>query len=79
MIEIKFEIKLDGNSKRFNGVQIHKDATHAVAGRNFGTYFKLNGEWYFTVFPGYALKAKFATHDFDIRDHIREDAEITEF
>nr|DAG08140.1 MAG TPA: hypothetical protein [Caudoviricetes sp.] len=73
MIEIKFE----GNSKRFNGVQIHKDATHAVAGRNFGTYFKLNGEWYFTVFSGYALKATVASHDFDIRDHIRDDAKIT--
>lgn len=40
MIEIKFK----GNTKRFNGAPIHKDATHAVAGRNFGTYFKLNGE-----------------------------------
>lgn len=79
MIEIKFEIKFEGNSKLFNGVQIHKDATHAVAGRNFGTYFKLNGEWYFTVFTCHALKAKFATNDFDIRDHIRDDAEITEF
>lgn len=74
MIEIKFE----GNSKRFNGVQIHKDATHAVAGRNFGTYFKLNGEWYFTVFTCHALKATVASHDFDIRDHIKDDAEITE-
>nr|DAG30340.1 MAG TPA: hypothetical protein [Caudoviricetes sp.] len=74
MIEIKFE----GNSKPFNGVQIHKDATHAVAGRNFGTYFKLNGEWYFTVLPGYALKRTVSGHDFDIRDHIRDDAEITE-
>lgn len=74
MIEIKF----DGNSKRFNGVQIHKDATHAVAGRNFGTYFKLNGEWYFTVFPGYALKCTVAGKDFDIRKHIKDDAEITE-
>lgn len=74
MIEILFE----GNSKPFNGVQIHKDATHAVAGRNFGTYFKLNGEWYFTVFTRHALKAKVASHDFDIRDHIRDDAEITE-
>lgn len=74
MIEIKFE----GNSKRFNGVRIHKDATHAVAGRNFGTYFKLNGEWYFTVFSGYALKATVADQDFDIRNHIKDDAEITE-
>lgn len=73
MIEIKF----DGNSKPFNGVQIHKDATHAVAGRKFGTYFKLNGEWYFTVFPGYALKCMLAGQDFDIRKHIKDDAEIT--
>lgn len=75
MIKIKF----DGKSKRFNGVQIHKDATHAVAGRNFGTYFKLNGEWYFTVFTCHALKATVADHDFDIRDYIIDDAEITEF
>lgn len=75
MIEILFE----GNSKPFNGVQIHKDATHAVAGRNFGTYFKLNGEWYFTVFTCHALKATVSGHDFDIRDHIRDDAEITKF
>ena len=74
MIEIKF----DGKSKRFNGVQIHKDATHAVAGRNFGTYFKLKGEWYFTVFPGHALKCAVTDHDFDIRNHIKDDAEITE-
>lgn len=74
MIEIKFE----GKSKPFNGVQIHKDATHAVVGRKFGTYFKLNGEWYFTVFPGYALKATVSGQDFDIRDHIKDDAEITE-
>lgn len=74
MIEIKF----DGNSKAFNGVQIHKDATHAVAGSNFGTYFKLNGEWYFTVFPCHALKATVADHGFGIRDYIRDDAEITE-
>lgn len=74
MIEILFE----GNSKRFNGVQIHKDATHAVAGRNFGTYFKLNGEWYFTVFTCHALRVTIAAHNFDIRDHIKDDAEITE-
>ena len=74
MIEIKFE----GNSKRFNGEQIHKDATHAVAGRNFGTYFKLNGEWYFTVFHGCVLKCTVAGQDFDIRNHIKDDAEITE-
>lgn len=74
MIEIKFK----GSTKRFNGVQIHKDATHAVAGRNFGTYFKLSGEWYFTVFPGHALKCAVADHDFDIRNHIKDDAEITE-
>lgn len=75
MIEILFE----GNSKPFNGVQIHKDATHAVAGRNFGTYFKLNGEWYFTVFTCHALRVTIAAHNFDIRDHIKDDAEITEF
>lgn len=75
MIEIKFE----GKSKPFNGVQIHKDATHAVAGRNFGTYFKLNGEWYFTVFTCHALKVAVMSHDFDISDHIRDGAEITEF
>lgn len=75
MIEIKFK----GNTKRFNGAQIHNDATHAVAGRNFGTYFKLNGEWYFTVFSGYALKCMVADQDFDIRNHIKDDAEITEF
>ncbi|CAD5239301.1 hypothetical protein JLDGIFFK_00043 [Klebsiella phage vB_KppS-Samwise] len=74
MIEIKF----DGKSKKFNGVQIHKDATHAVAGRNFGTYFKLNGEWYFTVFTCHALKCTVAGQDFDIRNHIKDDAEITE-
>lgn len=74
MIEIKFK----GNTKRFNGAPIHKDATHAVAGRNFGTYFKLNGEWYFTVFPGYALKCMVADQDFDISKHIKDDAEITE-
>lgn len=74
MIEIKFK----GNTKQFHGAQIHKDATHAVEGRNFGTYFKLNGEWYFTVFPGYALKCMVADQDFDIRKHIKDDAEITE-
>lgn len=73
MIEIKFK----GNTKRFNGVQVHKDATHAVVGRNFGTYFKLDGEWYFTVFPGYALKCTIADQDFDILNHIKDDAEIT--
>lgn len=75
MIEIKF----DGNSKPFNGVQIHKDATHAVAGRNFGTYFKLNGEWYFTVFHGHAFKCMVADQGFDISNYIKDDAEITEF
>lgn len=74
MIEIRF----DGKSKKFNGVQIHKDATHAVAGRNFGTYFKLNGEWYFTVFPCHALKCEVEEHDLDIRNRIKDDAEITE-
>lgn len=74
MIEIKF----DGKPKKFNGVQIHKDATHAVAGRNFGTYFKLNGEWYFTAFTFHALKCTVAGQDFDIRNHIKDDAEITE-
>lgn len=75
MIEIKFK----GNTKRFNGAPIHKDATHAVAGRNFGTYFKLNGDWYFTVYSGYALKCAVADHSFEIRDHIKDDDEITEF
>ena len=72
MIEIK------GKTKRFHGAPIHKDATHAVEGRMFGTYFKLNGEWYFTVFPGYALKCMVEDQDFDIRNHIEDDAEITE-
>lgn len=73
MIEIKFS----GNHKDFKGAQIHKDATHAVSGRNFGTYFKLKGDWYFTVFSGYALKCTVAGQDFDIRNHIKDDAEIT--
>lgn len=72
------EIKLEGESKLFKGVQIHKDATHAVAGRNFGAYFKLNGEWYFTIFHGYAMKAAVSGQDFDIRKHIKDDTEITE-
>lgn len=72
------EIKLEGKYKLFNGVQIHKGATHAVVGRKFGTYFKLNGEWYFTVFPGLELKCMVADQDFDIRDYIKDDAEITE-
>lgn len=73
-----FELNFKGNHKDFNGVPIRKDATHAVAGRNFGTYFKVGGEWYFTVFAFTALKCSVAGQDFDIRDHIKDDAEITE-
>ncbi|QPD96211.1 hypothetical protein [Enterobacter phage N5822] len=66
-----------GKHKNFNGAPIHKDATHAVAGRNFGTYFKIGDEWYFTVFAYTAMKCAVADQDFDIRNHIKDDAEIT--
>lgn len=67
-----------GKHKNFNGTPIHKDATHAVAGRNFGTYFKVGEDWYFTVFAYTALKATVADKDFNIRDHIKDDAKIEE-
>lgn len=61
-------------TKEYYGVKIPADATKAVFGRNFGTYFMLNGEWYFTVFANSALKAS-ATGDFDIMAHIRDGVE----
>lgn len=51
--------------RNFAGLQIPKESTKAVSGREFGLYFHWQGKWRFTVIRGF-----YVTCDgVDIDDH----------
>lgn len=51
--------------RTFAGLQIQKESTKAVQGREFGVYFHWQGKWRFTVIRGFYVNCD----GVDIDDH----------